>query len=342
MKHSMKFRSLLLASLRELALVAGPAVAQQKKPSSLIIWGDDISGFNVSAYNLGMMGVQDSEYRNRTRRNPMLNSRIAFNVVLVAVLLAAGICRAQQPAPSPSVPQASPAPQEAPAPVIQAEAIDALKQMGAYLHTLKDFSVTADITADEVLLSGQKIQVGGENTLTVRRPDRLKATVRKDETDIDREFYYDGKTFTIYGKKVKYYASAPAPPTIAALVDAVNERFDVSLPLADLFVWGTDKAPVQDITSALHIGPATIGGIPTDHYAFRQEGVDWQVWIQKGKTRLPRKLVITTMGEEGQPQYVSVLKWNLSPNISDKMFTFVPPKEAHRIVFAGQTADATK
>jgi len=58
MKHSMKFRSLLLASLRELALVAGPAVAQQKKPSSLIIWGDDISGFNVSAYNLGMMGYK--------------------------------------------------------------------------------------------------------------------------------------------------------------------------------------------------------------------------------------------------------------------------------------------
>ena len=270
----------------------------------------------------------------------MLTRRIAYSVILVATLLAASACRAQQPAASPSAPQASPAPQEAPA--IQAEAIDALKQMGAYLHTLKTFSVTADITSDEVLLSGQKIQVGGENTLTVRRPDGLKATVRKDETDIDREFYYDGKTFTVYGKKVKYYASAPAPATIAALLDAVNERFDVNIPLADLFAWGTDKAPVQDITSALHIGPAMIGGIPTDHYAFRQEGVDWQVWIEKGKTRLPRKLVITTTGEEGQPQYVSVLKWNLSPSISDKMFTFVPPKDAHRIVFAGQTAGATK
>jgi hypothetical protein len=272
----------------------------------------------------------------------MLIKRLARNILLAAALLAAGICPAQQPAPSPSAPEASQGPQETPAPVVQAEAIDALKQMGAYLHTLKTFSVTADITTDEVLLSGQKIQVGGENTLTVRRPDRLKATVRKDETDIDREFYYDGKTFTVYGRKVKYYASAPAPATIAALVDAVNERFDVSLPLADLFVWGTDKAPVQDITSALHIGPAMIAGIPTDHYAFRQEGVDWQVWIQNAKTRLPLKLVITTTGEEGQPQYVSILKWNLSPSISDKMFTFVPPKDALRIVFASQTAGATK
>lgn len=94
--------------------------------------------------------------------------------------------------------------------------------------------------------------------------------------------------------------------------------------------------------SALYIGPARIGDIPTDHYAFRQEGVDWQIWIEKGKTLLPRKLVLTTTDEEGQPQYVSVMKWNLSPSIRDKMFTFVPPKDAHRIVFVGQAANATK
>jgi hypothetical protein len=80
----------------------------------------------------------------------------------------------------------------------------------------------------------------------------------------------------------------------------------------------------------------------TDHYAFRQEGIDWQVWIEQGKTRLPRKFVITTMDEEGQPQYASLLKWNLAPAISDKTFTFVAPKDAHRIVFAGQTPEATK
>ena len=271
----------------------------------------------------------------------MLTKRIAYNVVLVAALLAAGISRAQQPAPS-TPPAPVPEVSSAAQPVIQPEAIDALKQMGAYLRTLKTFSVTADITVDEVLLSGQKIQVSGENTVTVRRPDRLKGTVRKDETDIDREFYYDGKTFTIYGKNVKYYASAPAPATIAALFDAVTERFGVDIPLADLFAWSTDKSKMQDITSALHIGPARVGGVMTDHYAFRQEGIDWQVWIEQGKTRLPRKFVITTMDEEGQPQYVSVLKWNLSPAINDKMFTFVPPKDAHRITFAGQTPEATK
>jgi arylsulfatase A-like enzyme len=47
----------LLASMVVLALVVGPAAAQQK-PNILIIWGDDIGQFNISAYNLGMMGYK--------------------------------------------------------------------------------------------------------------------------------------------------------------------------------------------------------------------------------------------------------------------------------------------
>ena len=31
-------------------------MAAQKKPNILIIWGDDIGWFNVSAYNHGIMG----------------------------------------------------------------------------------------------------------------------------------------------------------------------------------------------------------------------------------------------------------------------------------------------
>ena len=42
-----------------LALIAGPAfAAEQKKPNILIIWGDDIGLWNVSAYNQGMMGYK--------------------------------------------------------------------------------------------------------------------------------------------------------------------------------------------------------------------------------------------------------------------------------------------
>jgi arylsulfatase A-like enzyme len=38
--------------------LAGMAIAEDKKPNILVIWGDDIGQFNVSAYNMGMMGYE--------------------------------------------------------------------------------------------------------------------------------------------------------------------------------------------------------------------------------------------------------------------------------------------
>ena len=52
--HKFAPHALLLGLL---SVLAAPALAQDK-PNVLIIWGDDIGQFNVSAYNLGMMGYR--------------------------------------------------------------------------------------------------------------------------------------------------------------------------------------------------------------------------------------------------------------------------------------------
>jgi arylsulfatase len=52
-------RSVLAICLLALALPAqAQSPAAKKKPNILIIWGDDIGGFNISAYNQGMMGYR--------------------------------------------------------------------------------------------------------------------------------------------------------------------------------------------------------------------------------------------------------------------------------------------
>jgi arylsulfatase A-like enzyme len=54
-------RSMITASAVLLALGIGlsaPAFAEQKKPNILVIMSDDIGGFNISAYNRGMMGYK--------------------------------------------------------------------------------------------------------------------------------------------------------------------------------------------------------------------------------------------------------------------------------------------
>jgi arylsulfatase len=50
-------RDLLLAPIVAVTMMTGaPASAQQPKPNILVIMGDDIGYWNISAYNRGMMG----------------------------------------------------------------------------------------------------------------------------------------------------------------------------------------------------------------------------------------------------------------------------------------------
>jgi len=82
------------------------------------------------------------------------------------------------------------------------------------------------------------------------------------------------------------------------------------------------------------MGPGEVLGTTCQHYAFRQEGADWQVWIQKGDFPLPRKLVITTTDDPARPQHTAVYLWNLAPSVNDAAFTFTPPSGARKIVLA--------
>ncbi len=55
MKNTLRVCCVLLAVIAVLALVAGPAAAQQKKPNILFIMGDDVGWFNIGAYHQGIM-----------------------------------------------------------------------------------------------------------------------------------------------------------------------------------------------------------------------------------------------------------------------------------------------
>lgn len=253
-----------------------------------------------------------------------------LTVLAVALLAAAGVSSAQQQtAPSAGM-------QGGQAAVIDPEAIRALQEMGTFLRSLKAFEVRSENTTDQVLATGQKIQFAGVVRYQVRLPDRLRADAVTDRKH--QQFFYDGTSLTLYRPRTTYYATVPAPSTIQKTLEVAEQRYGLELPLADLFFWGTDKAGVDDIKAAMVVGPSKIGDAICDHYAYRQDDVDWQLWIQKGATPLPRKLVITTTQEPAQPQHVAVLTWNLSPKLDDTAFTFKPPAGAHKIPI--RTVDA--
>jgi hypothetical protein len=209
------------------------------------------------------------------------------------------------------------------------DAIKALEDMGRYLRTLNAFQIRSQTTRDEVLVDGQNIEFGGVVDMIVARPNRMRAEVTSDKQQ--RLYFDDGKTFSVWARRVNYYATVPAPATLRELADTLADRYNLELPVADLFYWG-DTRNTEQIRGAIDIGSSQIDGVTCEHYAFRQDGEDWQVWIQQGDYPLPRKLVITTTTDPARPKFTSVMTWNLAPSFNDAAFTFIPPKDAKRIM----------
>lgn len=234
--------------------------------------------------------------------------------LLLAIALAPPLARAQAAAPPPSTSSTA----------VDPAAIQALKDMGAYLQGLSRFRVSTELTGERVLADGQKLQHTASAVIDVARPNRLRA--RMSSARSVRELFYDGRQATLFSPAQKYYSTVEFSGSLAELVDRLEQRYGVEVPLADLFLWGTAAAPADGIESAMNAGQDFIGGDLCDHFALRQGKLDWQIWIEAGGKPLPRKLVITNRADEARPQSVSLIEWQLKPGFPDSIFTFVPSK----------------
>lgn len=234
---------------------------------------------------------------------------------------------------------AAPAPTAAPATGVDPQAISALEGMGRYLRTLKAFTVhgaaTIDVVDDE---TDNKLRIPGTVDYKVQVPDGLMMDVQGPKKH--RQLFFDGKKMTLWSPETKYYATVDAPPTIGELLARAEDRYGITLPLADLFLWGTDKAPTSAIESGKVGKHETVDGTGCTHYDFHQSGLDWSVCIQDGDKPLPRQLSITNTEDPAHPQYINTLTWNTAPTLQRAIFGFTPPKDAHRIELLERNVEA--
>lgn len=234
-------------------------------------------------------------------------------ILMASALLAAGV-----PAGAAEMPG------EAEADVlVQKGALDALAGMKAAIQGLKQFSLVATTTMDDVLDQGQLIQISGTTTIEARLPDRLRVTVDNDKQE--RVYLYDGKTVTQYAPALDLYATFDAPGSIVEMVVAAQKQYGVEFPLADLFFWADGKTPPVDIKIAYFAGETPILGRLCRHYAYRVAHADVQLWIPKDGDPLPCRMVITNIDEEARPQYSATLAWNPDAILGEGLFAFVAP-----------------
>jgi hypothetical protein len=174
--------------------------------------------------------------------------------------------------------------------------------------------------------------LGVSANVIISRPNKLRAERRGDL--IDQFFYYDGKTLTLYNPSDKVYATEPAPGTIEELLDFARESLGLTVPVADLVYRNAFPLLMQDVTFAVVVGKAVIGGVKCDHLLFSRLGVDFQVWVADSGKPLPYKYVVTDTGNPGRLSVSTVMSdWNVAPAVADDRFAFVPPQGSKAITF---------
>jgi len=224
---------------------------------------------------------------------------------------------------------------------IDPQAEKLLKRMSDFLAGRQQFTAKAESTLEVVLTSGQKIQFDSPATLEVSRPNKLRAHRKADIAN--QEFFYDGKTLTLYNPKENLYATTAAPSTLDEMLDFAREKLDIIAPASELLYKNAAEKMLKASSSGFVVGPSVVAGVKTTHLAFRGSEVDWQIWIEDGDKPLARKFILTSKQVKGEPEFTVVIRsWDVTPKLTDKDFTFTPSKGAKKIEFLQLTAEAKK
>ncbi len=210
------------------------------------------------------------------------------------------------------------------------EVLEPMQAMGAALSSAKSFSFSVQGYMDEALESGQLVQIYRGSKISVRRPDRLHLEI--DGNDANWNIWYDGSNLTILDNALNEAATTKAPATLDEFLNnAINEH-GFTVPMSDLIYKKPGKTLLANVQSSSYFGLHTVGEHKCHHLGFRQEMIDWQIWIDSGELPVPRKLVITYKNEPGLPQYVSIMDdWDLSATLPEKSFSAELPQDVKKM-----------
>lgn len=243
-----------------------------------------------------------------------------FHRILLGVLLLLGLVRmanAQEPGKKPA---------------IDPEADTVLRQLSEQNKKIQSIVFRLSDTIDDVQADGRKLQFAHVRVLTVVRPNKLKVETFGDVTN--RTLWKDGKTLTVLDKDKNVYAQLPDPGTIEQAIDMLQEKYNMSLPAADLLTSDVYKALTGNCREVNYIGIGYVGEEKCHHLAFQGDSIDWQMWIDAGDKPSTRKMVITYKKLPGQPQYtLQLLKIEAAGQIKDSVFECEIPKDAEKIEF---------
>lgn len=200
------------------------------------------------------------------------------------------------------------------------------------LKNLPQFSFEADLTEDVVSEDGAMIQVAHHMIYMAKRPDKISFRVDGDE--LNKAWYYNGKTITAYDPERKTFSREAFPPTIDEALTKAHNELNLRLSLIGMARTNLYDILTDNVVKSTVIGLSRVNNQTCYQLLLERERVNVQLWIQTGDTLLLRKILITYKQQPGVPQWSAVItKWNISPELNDSLFEFTPPQDSRQIKF---------
>jgi len=205
-----------------------------------------------------------------------------------------------------------------------------LKAMTDYMAAQNAISFDFDAILEVVTDDRQKLALASSGTVTLNRPDKIRASRSGGFADI--ETIFDGTKLTVLGKNKNVYTQVEIRGSIDHLVDELKDKYNRPLPAADLLLTNSYDELMANVVDVKDLGSGVISGTECDHLAFRAKEVDWQIWIAQGDRPYPCRYSIASKLIDGAPQYsVQVSNWKTGDEVANDSFAFEAPKGAKQI-----------
>ena len=269
----------------------------------------------------------------------MLRNHLPTTSAVAGSLLCAVAATAAAEPAAPSAP-ASTAAQGAAAAQVQLvkdpRALAALKAMSDRLAAAKSFTVHTHNSVPMLAPNLQWVTLLGSARVALERPNKLFIERGGDQTPL--QVYYDGKTLGLQEPREKLYAEVPAPATIDATLAEVFGPSVAGFPYLEILLADPYAALTANLGGALYVGHSTVGGVKTEHLAFRGPGVDWEIWIG-AEDMLPR-LVQAKYVDLGKAPTITTQfsDWKLDAQIPAATFALEKAAGAKQIEIARPAA----
>jgi hypothetical protein len=202
---------------------------------------------------------------------------------------------------------------------LEPKAIEILKAASSRLAGAHSMSFTAVIAYENPSTLGPPLVYTTTSQVALIRPNKLRVVTPADGPA--SEFYYDGTNMVAYAPAEQLVATAPAPLTIDATLQAAYDSAAIYFPFWDLIVADPYKDLEPVLKTAFYIGQSkVVGGVTTDMVAYVTDSVFAQIWIGN-EDKLPRKVRAIYLDDPSRLRHdLELSSWQLDGAIADDSF----------------------